>query len=424
MKLLRTAFGSVLRSPTIRNTAVLGSAGVGFSLANLLLARGLPREEYAIFALVITFFNVAIPLAPMGVDVLLNRRELERGRRLFLRTLSTSLIVAALAVTLAGGAYGVTSGMLWLIGLAVTVGGINYVAGAHFQSRRRFGLSLLLHQGMNFVMILAAGATLLLGWADAAPAVAIMAASYVVLALIGWTIMLAEQRHEHGIRDAFSWAEALSCLGVGGVAIVLGQLERLLIPQFLTLEVLATYGILAAIVGSAYRMLWIGVGFTLIPGLRAADSPAARRRLLRQEATTVGGIMALAGVVIWVVTPPLVEWLLVGKYYLSGPLILAAIVNGVLKVGSAFSRAAVTALGTARGMTLLNRLGFVAMAAAVVGAAIGARWGLPGLLYGVAAGWLVQGIAAAVLAVPHLRDASPPGQAEVVGQDVPVGSDS
>jgi O-antigen/teichoic acid export membrane protein len=420
MKLIRTALGSVLRSPTIRNTAVLGAAGAGFSLANLLLARGLPREEYAIFALVITFFNVAIPLAPLGVDVLLNRRDLDRGRRLFLRAATTAVLTATATVALAGLAYGVSAGMLWLIGLAVGVGGINYVAAAHFQSRSRFGLSLLLHQGINFVMVVAAVATLLFGWDSARPAVAFMAGSYVVLGLIGWTRMFAEHRVGSGGGDAFSWAEALSCLGVGGVAIVLGQLERLLIPQLLTLEVLATYGILAAIVGSAYRMLWLGVGFTLIPGLRAAASPAARRRLLRHEAATVGGIMALAGAVIWLVTPPLIEWLLAGKYYLSGPLILAAIVNGVLKVASAFSRAAVTALGTARGMTLLNRLGFVAMAAAIGGATIGARWGLPGLLYGVAAGWLVQGVAAAILALPHLRDASPP-EPDLVRHEVRVG---
>ena len=40
------------RSTTLRSAAVLGLSGVGFALANLVLARALPTEEYAVVTLV------------------------------------------------------------------------------------------------------------------------------------------------------------------------------------------------------------------------------------------------------------------------------------------------------------------------------------------------------------------------------------
>jgi len=39
----------------------------------------------------------------------------------------------------------------------------------------------------------------------------------------------------------------------------------------------------------------------------------------------------------------------------------------------------------------------------VAGALVGARWGLPGLIYGVAIGWFLRAVFAGVLMVRHLR---------------------
>jgi hypothetical protein len=391
------------RSPTLRITLVFGLSGVGFTVANLIMARVLPTFEYAIFALVMTFLNVGIPLAPLGADVVINRREVPRNASLLLRTFATSLVMAGLAAWVAGHWYGIEGRLLWIIGLAVTVGGINYVAGAHFQSRRRFGLSLPLLQGVNFVMLAVALLVWLLDTRDAWPALAMIGGSYLVFASFGWMRLLREPEVPAPV--PFLWTEALSCVGVGGVAILLGQLERLLIPQLLTLEALATYGVLAAIVGSTFRTLWMGVGYSLLPRLRAAVGVVERRRLLRHEVRTVSVVMSVASLTIWLVTPWLVEWALAGKYLLPSALILAALVNGILKVGSAFARASATALADNRQLAYLNGLGWVAVVLAIAGAAIGARWGLPGVLYGVAVGWLSQGLFAAWIVAPHLRQA-------------------
>jgi hypothetical protein len=393
----------VWRSPALRTTLVFGFAGIGFAAANLILARALPPLEYALFALVITFLNVGIPLAPLGADVLLNRREIPRDGRLLRRALATSLVMAVLAVSIAGRWYAVEPRLLWIIAIAVTAGGANYVAGAHFQSRRQFRISLPLLQGINFVMLGAALLTWALGAREALLPIALVGGSYLILAAAGWTALLQSRGDASSAREPFSWGEALSCVGVSGVAILLGQLERLLIPQLLTLELLATYGVLAAIVGSAYRMLWMGVGYSLLPRLRAAPAVEERRRIVRTEVVMVGGVVLVASAGIWVVTPWLVGWALAGKYVLPGALIFAALVNGIFKVASAFARAAATALVDNRQLGLLHALGWIAVAMAVIGAIVGARWGLPGVLYGVTLGWISQGLSAAWIAWPHFR---------------------
>ena len=44
---------SLWRSATLRSVAVLGLSGLGFAVANLVLARALPTEEYALLTLVV-----------------------------------------------------------------------------------------------------------------------------------------------------------------------------------------------------------------------------------------------------------------------------------------------------------------------------------------------------------------------------------
>jgi hypothetical protein len=51
----------------------------------------------------------------------------------------------------------------------------------------------------------------------------------------------------------------------------------------------------------------------------------------------------------------------------------------------------------------VNIAGWVSVAVGVVGAFIGAHWGLTGLVYGVATGWFLRAVIAFVLVGRHLR---------------------
>ena len=143
------------RSATLRSVAVLGLSGVGFAVANLVLARALPTEEYAVLTLVVALVNVGYPLAAAGVDGVVNRRRLEAGPRLFRRLLH-ALVPVALAFTLIGLAgYETSPGVSLMILLSTMAGGAILVAGGQFQSEQRFGLSLALNQSPNLVLLLA-----------------------------------------------------------------------------------------------------------------------------------------------------------------------------------------------------------------------------------------------------------------------------
>jgi hypothetical protein len=184
---------------------------------------------------------------------------------------------------------------------------------------------------------------------------------------------------------------------------VLIQLERLVLPHVRPLADLALFGVLGSIAGSLFRVLQLGVGFSLLPRLRAAPTVAARRRLIAHELRLVGGIVLFGSAAIWFVTPLIERWFLAGRYHLAGGLVLAAIVSGIGKIANAFSKALASALALPRELALVNVFGWVSVAISVVAAIIGARWGLAGVIYGGALGWFLRFIFATVLIVRHLR---------------------
>ncbi len=201
----------------------------------------------------------------------------------------------------------------------------------------------------------------------------------------------------------FSWSESLSFAGVQATGLLLIQLERLVLPHVLPLSDLATYGVLGAIAGSLFRVLQMGVGYTMFPRLRAAKTVEQRRHLVAQEARTVGTVVLLGSAAIWIVTPLAERWFLAGKYHLAGSLVLAAVVSGVAKVINAFTKSAASALATPRELSAVNLWGWASVVIAIGAAVVGARWGLAGVIYGVALGWTVRSASTWYVAAKHLR---------------------
>ena len=391
------------RSATLRSVAVLGISGLGFAVANLLLARALPTREYALLTLVIALVNVGYPLAAAGVDGMVNRRPLEASPRL-LRRILRSIVPVGIAFTAVGlVAYDMSLPVALMILLCTMAGGALLVAGGQFQSEQRFGPSLSLSQSPNLILLLAAGWVLLAGAQEAETPLALWTIGFVVAAVLGWGVLFHE-RHAKPHRSVdFPWSEALAIAGLNTAGLLLIQLERLLLPHLLPIEALATYGVLAAIVGSLFRVLQTGVGYSLLPRLRAAAGVPERRRLLRKEARLVVVMAVLGSAVIWLATPQIERVFLGGKYHLSGALVLAAVVTGIAKILNGFAESAVAALADARELSTVSLLGWVAVGIAGLGAVAGARWGLPGVIYGVGIGWLVRASTGLYLASRHLR---------------------
>ena len=389
-------------SPTLRSVAIYGAAGLGFAGANLILARVLPTAEYALFTLVIALVNLSFALAPAGVDGMVNRRYLEAGPRLLKRTLAAGLVTALIFLLIAESVYHLSLPLLLVVFAATIGGGAMAVAGAQFQSEQRFGISLALTQSPNLTLMVAALVVVVTGIKEAQLPLAISALGFVLAGVVGWWLLFHERSAKPHRESWFPWGEALSYAGLNATGLVLVQLDRLIIPQVLPLHDLATYGVLAAIAGSLFRVLQMGAAYTLIPRLRAAPSVLERRRLIAHEAKLVSAIVVAGSVVIWFVTPLIERHLLAGKYHLGGSLLIAALFSGVAKVMNAFTKSTVTALATARELSIVNLFSWISVAVAVVAAVIGARWGLTGVIYGVGLGWLMRALTALYLTLRHL----------------------
>jgi O-antigen/teichoic acid export membrane protein len=391
------------RSPTLRSVAALGLSGVGFAIANLMLARMLTTNDYALFTLVVALVNLGYPLAPAGVDGVVNRLRLEAGPRLLRRTLRTIVPAGLLLAAIGLLGYGTSPSVTLMILVATIAGGALVVAGGQFQSEERFGISLALYQSPNLVLLLSAFWVVLAGARSAGPPLLIWTAGFVVAAAAGWWVLFRERHAKPHRSVAFPWSEALAITGLSAAGLLLIQLERLLIPHLLPLHDLATYGVLAAVVGSLFRVVQMGVGYSLLPRLRAAPGVLERRRLIARETRLVMPMVALCSAAIWIAMPYVERWLLGGKYHLSAALVAAALITGFAKILNGFAQSTVSALADARELSVVSVLGWVAVAVAAVAAIAGARWGLPGVIYGVGIGWLVRSSIALYVTARHLR---------------------
>jgi O-antigen/teichoic acid export membrane protein len=385
----------------------MGASGIGFAGANLILARRLPETEYAFFTLFLALVNLGYALAPAGIETFVVRRPVEFGPPLLRKVMIVTGLVGLVFGAIGAMGYGLSSRFALLLALATAAGGVMAVAAARFQAELRFGLSLSLAQSPNLVLIVAALLVMAVRSHSAGLAIAVSTAGFVLAAWFGWTILLRERHAKPERTCKIAWGEAVAFAGVNASGLLLVQLDRLIIPYVRPVEDLATFGVLAAIVGSLFRVLQQGVGYSLLPRLRAASGIVEQRRLLAHEARLVGAITLLGSAFIWLITPPIEHYLLAGKYHLAPALIVAAIVAGVTKILNAFSKAAVSALATQRELALVNYAGW-ASALLAIGAGLAAgTWGLAGVIYGVALGWLLRALASFYVTARHLRLPAP-----------------
>ncbi len=382
-----------------------GLGGVGYALANLLLARALPPRQFGTFTLFLALVQIGASLAPVGLDSQVNRRP--GGAVAPGRAVLTSAIVATATALLAWTQYGLDAALIVALAISITAGGASHVASAVFQSKLRFGLALTLLQGLSGALLAMGVLAVIAGGADPRLLAAAIAAYYVISASVGWG-MLARER-PRGPAGVHSVLEGLSLLGITAAALVLMQLERLLTPRLLTLEHLATYAVAATLVGSPFRMLQMGAGYTLLPRLSRATTQEERRLLVRREAVAVTLIGSTAAMALFPAAPWIAHWLLAGKYELSAALLIAALTSAALKLADGFATSMVWALGSSRQLAMLNWVSWACAGVGVAGAWLGARWGLIGLMYGVTLGWAGRGAVSGALAVRLLRGVSVPG---------------
>lgn len=404
LRRFRGLIHSALTSPIIRAGAGFATMGLAFTLANLLLARFLAQRDYGLVSLIVGIVGISTPIAPVGTDLVVIRGFTASRGRLYARAATTGTVVAIAVAAWAAGQYHLPPNVLGLIAFATMAGGLTVVSAAWLQARQRFWSGLCLAQGANLVLLVSGAASGLFPAAGVNLPLWIFAGGYVATALIGWQYLAAAG---DAPEPSYRWGYAISLIVANAASLVFTQIERLVTPSVLGLADVATFAVAATLVGSPFRMLQTGVGYTMVPRLRAATSTVERRRLVTAEGRVAAAAMVAAAIAVWFLSPLIVRWFLAGKYHLERALVAATILSGILRVLSAFVTSIVTALGGTRRISLLGMIAWLSVAVGTAGAVIGARWGLPGLVLGVTAGWLFRCAVVSALALPYLRRQAP-----------------
>jgi len=396
-----------LRSPALRAAAMLMAGGFGFAIANVLLARVLLSSEFGTLSLFLALIQLGLTLGPLGLDLAIIRHRLDATAELKRWALSTSFATGLLVTIAAWLLYGIAAAMLACILVAAVASSFNRFGISVLQVQQRFGLSLLLGQVHNYVLLLGVPLLWLIDRADALPVMIMIGVSYVTTCVIGWRLAAATPLGSGQAPLRSLVRESVAGFGIAVATQALWQLERLVIPRTLSLEDLATFAVVAALAGSPFRMLQIGIGHTLLPGLRACRCREDVTRLIRREGGIVCAASAAAVVVVLALTPWIVQEFLMGRYDISLALLLAVILTGLVKVCNGLVSAIVQAFGSTAALAVFNLMSFLGLVVGVACAAYAARFGVVGVVYGVGVAWLAMTLAAALLAVLALRTWSP-----------------
>jgi O-antigen/teichoic acid export membrane protein len=396
-KRVQTLLRGLVRSPSIRSALVFALGGVAFSFSMLLLARFLPVEQFGILALLLALIQIGLALGPAGMDLLINREKLTPSSGLARSVALTSLLAATLIAVIAAAAYDVPSALLPALWAGVTAAALSRVAGAFFQSLRRFNTAFALTQVHNFILLATVPVAMFLQATPLEKILWIVSGGYIVTALLGWGMA---RRQFRGVSPAGSvvWRDGIHGMGIIFAVLVLAQLERILIPLLLSLDEMAKFGVLAAVVIAPFRMLQLAVGYTLLPRLRAAGTMAESKRILRSEIRTVLLVGFVGAALVFGLGPVVVQVIVGDKYQLSAALYIVAIAVGWVRLLQSLAVATVNSLGNARSLEMLNRVAWVSLAIAAAAAWLLRELGLIGVVLGVGVGWMVQAIAGYVLA--------------------------
>jgi O-antigen/teichoic acid export membrane protein len=399
-KTLMVRLRGLPHSKSMQAAVGFGAGGIAFALANLLLARFLTPLEFALFALILALKEFGLGLGGAGVELVINRRKLAPTGRLAARIGLTSTLSGALITGFALVAYHLPATMAALLFLLVIGSTLNHSSAAFFQSAERFGGSLAIIQSHNFLLLALVPIGFMLDRLTLEFAVGVVTAGYLVVAGLGWLAARERLGENTGVAsESVLRKEGLGGLGIVLVVLVMWQAERLVIPLALTMGDLATFGVLAAIVSAPFRMIQLGIGYTMLPRLRAVASPHAARRLIASE-LRISALMCAGGTVgILLIGPWLIDLLVGDKYQVGLELFIAAIVVGYLRIWQGVAVASVTAVASTRILGMLNIAGWVALGIGILGAFSLSGFGLPGVIYGVGLGWLAQAAVATMLAI-------------------------
>lgn len=399
---------AILGSDSLRAAAAMGVGGASFALGSLALARVLSPDEYGLVSLFIGVVAVCGFTGPLGLDLVVARRGLQLDSPWRRAALAACTAVGLAAAAVTAIAYHLALRLLMCVLCATAARGVAQACAAHFRGERQFSTAIWIQQLSNWALVPVALCSALLRFRTAIGPSVLITLAGVAGASFAWRqVVRSERPGEPQPPPGRLLGEAFSLVTLESSSAAFLQIERLLLAPTVGIGGLALFGVLAALVGSPFRMLQQAAQFTLMPSLRAASGTGERVRLLRREAALATLVSAAGSIVIWFAAPWIARWFLGQRYDLRPALVMAGLVSGVLKVFSAFAFATAIALARDRSLRVLGALSWASLGVSVAGAFAATPWGLVGVLYGISFGWLIRAVAATWVALPYLRPAAP-----------------
>ena len=359
-----------------------GISGIAFTLGSLMLARQLPMDAYGRLTLAIALFNILGLMVPLGLDQLLLRRQVAVNGKLLALLLASGLGISALLFGVMYRVGGLRPPEIVLTGVAIVAGGVVATSSIGLRMSGKPSSSMALAISASFVLLLAGILGMALDIVGTIMPLSVFAAGNCLFAAAGWAMLSRTRGGMAELSDPISWPEALPMLGLVALNTLSLQIERIIIPIPLTLEDLATFGVLASVAIFPFRLLAAGVGFSLPPKLIATATIAERKGVVAREIRQMILIFLPASLLLVLLAPWAAALLTGGLYVLDRMLVFAACLNGAAKVAMAFPAAMLKVCGSAADLMLINIWGMLWLALTICGAMAGARFGLAGLILG------------------------------------------
>ncbi len=388
------------RIPALTTGIIFAVAGGGFIVATLIMSRVLDEYTFGQAVLMIAFCNVSIAVAPSGLNGIALRHDLRSDVRLLRLGAIAATITAAVASTIGVIVYRFDALSAAILFAAINAGGIALLAKAAFQRAQQFQKMVALYQIANGVLLIAALLMLAGIGREAWFPTLLVGCWYVVLSTTAWRWVLTQQTSGEPLK-LHMWRDAANFGGVALAGEVLVQLEKLLLPLTLGTSALALYAVAAAIALAPYRMLELGTASTLTARLRHAHSIDERRALLKRDGITLISLSVAGGGAI-LLFGPYVAKLVNPQLTIPLGLLFAVVTSGIVRLLSALSYGAASALCSGPELKWINLCSWIAILLGAVAGALLSRMGLEWLVYGVAVGWAWRAVMAAALARKHL----------------------
>ncbi|HET6618656.1 MAG TPA: hypothetical protein VFG64_01870, partial [Dongiaceae bacterium] len=339
-------------------------------------------------------FLISSQVAPLGIDQLMLRRRIDPSFLLFGQFLGQGALAALVVGLLAHVFYDLDLTSVMLMSVAVGAGNLIWIVAAGYRSHLKPRAALGAQTASDWLLLAIGVLVSVVPSDDAVIPMSLYCGAMALIGVAAWARYARLYRVPPCERERITLRAAAPLLGIAAGSVVVVQLERIVIPLLLDVYALALFNVLASVAIFPFRMVASGAGFALVPRLRAASSVDDRRRMVWHELRMIALALVGATILVAFLAPPVAEWLTDGRYAPDRLLVLAACLNGAAKVVQAIPRAVVTACGSERDVTVLNRLVWVGILTGVVGAVLGSWTGLAGLLVGSTLGSLIIAIPA------------------------------